>query len=199
VCSSPEALASSIRRSNTSTRWGGWGSNPRPRDYECSRTVRCAQLHEYTSGWSVGRRILGSGAETSRRRTGEPTANRDVLACARSYWVTYWASATQAGRGHRSVQGDLTAGPMRPTKGKLDCPPRNSTGHRRRKDVTEQRIGREVGGQDVDHPGGVLRDRESDLVFNALGRAEVSKSRRSRGLVVALSSPDVGTEDLALE
>jgi ABC-2 type transport system ATP-binding protein len=25
-------------------RWGGWGSNPRPRDYECSRTVRCADL-----------------------------------------------------------------------------------------------------------------------------------------------------------
>jgi hypothetical protein len=29
--------------------WGEWGSNPRPTDYECSRTVRCADQYRRTS------------------------------------------------------------------------------------------------------------------------------------------------------
>ncbi len=46
-------------------RWGGWGSNPRPRDYECSRSVRCARAHRRSSSASVGLRILGSCANCS--------------------------------------------------------------------------------------------------------------------------------------
>jgi hypothetical protein len=44
--------------------WGGWGSNPRPRDYECLRYVRCADQYRCTLLRSIGRRILGCKTES---------------------------------------------------------------------------------------------------------------------------------------
>jgi hypothetical protein len=88
-----------IRRGETTGhgRWGGWGSNPRPRDHECSRAVRWAHLGERTSASSVNGRIPWScEAPPTISRGDQPVAVPARRASIPS--SSTWPSRSNAGR-----------------------------------------------------------------------------------------------------